>query len=100
MVDTGDGESAQVRSRALEQALSNETGDFPGVDRATTRLAGRRTQPTARIKLRLTPHASPADAITRLTHDTLPQAQHSLGLTKLPAEIRLRERRHRPDRVQ
>jgi hypothetical protein len=100
LVDTHDGESAQLRGRALEQALATDAASLPGVDHVTTRLTGRRTRPRARLTLRLAAHADPSDALRRLAQEALPHAGQAAGTERLPAKIRLRATRHRAERVQ
>ncbi|MEO3764187.1 alkaline shock response membrane anchor protein AmaP [Streptomyces sp. B8F3] len=99
LVDTQNGETAQVRGRALEDALSAEAGSFPGVDRATTRLVGRRTHPRTWLSLRLAPHADPARTVVRLAEEALPHARDAVGADQLPTEVRLRATSHRAGRV-
>ncbi|OEV16710.1 alkaline shock response membrane anchor protein AmaP, partial [Streptomyces nanshensis] len=59
LVDSGDGEGAQVRGRALEGVLAEEAGEVDGVARAQAALTGRRTAPRARVRLLMEPHAAP-----------------------------------------
>lgn len=99
LVDTGDGESAVLRARALERVLAEEAGALDGVDRARARLTGRRTAPRARVRLRLEPRADPGSALHALTVGALAHARDAAGLVALPAEVRLRAVRHRARRV-
>ncbi|MFD7710077.1 alkaline shock response membrane anchor protein AmaP [Streptomyces sp. NPDC059785] len=99
LVDTGDGEGALLRGRAVESALSDEAGELDGVERARIRLTGRRTAPRTRVRLLLQPHADPGDTLRRLTAEALAHARDSAGLAALPAEVRLRAARHRAERV-
>ncbi|MFC5722462.1 alkaline shock response membrane anchor protein AmaP [Streptomyces gamaensis] len=100
LVDCGDGEAAVVRGRALEEALSAEAESLEGVDRALVALRGRRTAPEARVALRLSPHASPSEALRLLDAEVLAHARASAGLDALPAEVRLTALRHRAERVE
>ncbi|KJY42651.1 membrane protein [Streptomyces sp. NRRL B-1568] len=100
VVDTGDGEAAVVRGRALEEALAAESGALEGVHHARVTLGGRRTAPQARFGLTLAPHAAPASALHRLRAEVLSRAMASTGLDSLPAEVRLRAVRHRAERVE
>ncbi|WP_055491575.1 alkaline shock response membrane anchor protein AmaP [Streptomyces sp. TP-A0356] len=99
LVDTGDGEGALLRGPALEGVLADEAGRLDGVERAQVLLTGRRGAPEARVQLLLAPHVDPRDALDRLTTGALTQARDSAGLAALPAEVRLRGVRHRPERV-
>ncbi|MET9360713.1 alkaline shock response membrane anchor protein AmaP [Streptomyces sp. NPDC006632] len=99
LVDSGDGEGALLRGRALEAALAGEAERLDGVARAQVVLAGRRTAPAARVALLLEPHAQPAVALARLDGEALAHARDSAGLAELPAEVRLRAVKHRARRV-
>ncbi|NLU67428.1 alkaline shock response membrane anchor protein AmaP [Streptomyces sp. HNM0574] len=99
LVDSGDGEGAVLRGRALEEALAAEAEALPGVDTARVRLVGRRTRPGARIRLALAPQAEPGPAVRRLRTETLEHARTSAGLERFPAEVRMRGVRHRAERV-
>lgn len=99
LVSSGDGEGALLRGRALADVLAAEAEALPGVNRVRVRLIGRRTTPRVRVNLQLEPHAEPAEAVTRLRAEALEHARNSAGLDSLPAEVRLRGRRHRAERV-
>lgn len=99
LVDTGDGEGALLRGRALEDVLAREASAMDGVARAQVRLRGRRTAPEARARLQLEPDADPGEALNRLTTGALTHARNSAGLASLPAKVRLRGVRHRAERV-
>ncbi|MFE2601244.1 alkaline shock response membrane anchor protein AmaP [Streptomyces sp. NPDC057617] len=99
LVDSGDGQGALLRGRALESVLADEAESLDGVARANVRLTGRRSAPSARIRLLLEPHASPSESLNRLATETLARAKESSGLSALPAEVRLRAARHTPERV-
>ncbi|MDX3585311.1 alkaline shock response membrane anchor protein AmaP [Streptomyces europaeiscabiei] len=99
LVDTGDGEGALLRGRALEGVLTTEAAEADGVDRARTRLTGRRNAPEARVSLLLQPHVNPGDALHTLTTEALAHARDSAGLATLPAEVRLQGAKHRAERV-
>ncbi|GGK86814.1 alkaline shock response membrane anchor protein AmaP [Streptomyces flaveus] len=99
LVDTGDGEGALLRGRALEGVLTGEAGALDGVQRAQAALTGRRSTPQARVQLLLEPHADPGDALHRLTTQALAHARDSAGLAALPAQVRLRGVKHRAERV-
>ncbi|AYN36427.1 MULTISPECIES: alkaline shock response membrane anchor protein AmaP [Streptomyces] len=99
LVDSHDDESARLRGRALEQAMEAEVGAYEGVGRAKVSLTGRRQSPKARVRLRLEPHAVPADLLERFSTEALAHARRSAGLGELPAEVRLRTVGHRAERV-
>ncbi|MFE6100025.1 alkaline shock response membrane anchor protein AmaP [Streptomyces laurentii] len=99
VVDSGDGDGAVVRGRALEAVLAADTEAQEGVARARIALTGRRVAPRARVALLLEPHASPAGALAALAAEALGNARTSTGLAALPTEARLRAVRHRARRV-
>ncbi|GAA4798132.1 alkaline shock response membrane anchor protein AmaP [Streptomyces ziwulingensis] len=99
LVDTGDGEGAVVRGRAVEDAFAQEAEHIDGVRRARVRLTGRRTAPGARVRLLLEPHVDPGTALEHLTDGALAHARGSAGLTELPTEVRLTEAKHEAERV-
>ncbi|MFD5327883.1 alkaline shock response membrane anchor protein AmaP [Streptomyces sp. NPDC127092] len=99
LVDSGDGEEAVVRGRALEGVLEADAAAQEGVARARVALTGRRTAPRTRVALQLEPYASPADALTTLSAQALGNARTSAGLSALPTEARLRAVKHRARRV-
>lgn len=99
LVDSGDGEGALLRGRALEGVLAQEAGALDGVARAQVVLTGRRSTPQARIRLMMEPHAAPEEALGRLADEALAHARDSAGLAQLPAEVRLRAVKHRAERV-
>ncbi|MGW1048346.1 alkaline shock response membrane anchor protein AmaP [Streptomyces sp. NPDC002586] len=99
LIDTGDGESAVLRGRALESALAQAAVRQQGVAHAEIVLRGRRTKPTARIWLQLEPHVDPSTALNDFTTQALTDARESARLPSLPVEIRLRAVKHRAERV-
>uniref|UniRef100_A0AAU2VZ69 Alkaline shock response membrane anchor protein AmaP n=1 Tax=Streptomyces sp. NBC_00008 TaxID=2903610 RepID=A0AAU2VZ69_9ACTN len=99
LVDSGDGEGALLRGRALEGALAAEAGGLDGVARAQVVLTGKRSAPQARIRLLVESHAAPDEALGRLTDEALAHARDSAGLDRLPAEVRLKAVKHRAERV-
>lgn len=99
LVDSGDGEGALLRGRALEDALSAESGALDGVARSHVTLTGKRSTPAAKVRLLMEPHAAPEDALGRLSDEALAHARDSAGLARLPAEVRLKAVKHRADRV-
>ena len=99
LVDTGDGEGALLRGRALEAVLASEAGELEGVAHAHAHLTGRRTVPEARVQLHLEPHVDPGTALHHLTTRALLHARNSAGLAEFPAEVRLKGVKHRAERV-
>ncbi|MFD6422479.1 alkaline shock response membrane anchor protein AmaP [Streptomyces sp. NPDC060198] len=99
LVDSGDGEGALLRGRALEGVLAAEAGNLDGVARAQVALTGRRTAPQARIRMRLESHAVPAEALRGLSDEAMAHARASAGLDELPAEVLLKAVKHRAERV-
>ncbi|WP_369245646.1 alkaline shock response membrane anchor protein AmaP [Streptomyces sp. R41] len=99
LVDTGDGEGALLRGRALEGVLATEATQLDGVEQAQILLTGRRSAPEARVQLLLEPHVDPGQALHLLTAEALAHARDSAGLAALPAEVRLRGVKHRAQRV-
>nr|WP_176724451.1 alkaline shock response membrane anchor protein AmaP [Streptomyces sp. PpalLS-921] len=99
LIDSGDGEGAVLRGKALEDALGDETDRLDGVSETKVRLSGRRTAPRARIRLRMEPHGAPAEVLRGLSDEALAHARTSAGLDELPAEVRLKAVKHRAERV-
>ncbi|WP_329389294.1 alkaline shock response membrane anchor protein AmaP [Streptomyces sp. NBC_01716] len=99
LVESGNGEGALLRGRALENVLESEAQALHGVSRARVRLTGRRSAPEARVRLLLEPHAAPGQALEELTEEAVAHARDSAGLEALPTEARLRAAKHRARRV-
>lgn len=99
LVDSGDGEGALLKGRALRGALEDEAASLEGVSRASVVLTGRRNAPRARVALHLEPDASPGGTLARLADEAIAHARDSAGLGALPTEVRLRAARHRARRV-
>jgi len=99
LVDTGDGEGALLRGRALEGVLATEAGRLEGVAHAHAHLTGSRTAPAARLQLHLEPHVDPATALDEITAGALTHARGSAGLAAFPADVRLKAVKHRAERV-
>ncbi|MFE7372051.1 alkaline shock response membrane anchor protein AmaP [Streptomyces anulatus] len=99
LVDSGDGEGARLRGRALESVLADEAGGLDGVARAQAMLTGRPTAPRARARLLMEPHAAPLGTLNAVVDGALAHARNSAGLEALPAEVRLKAVKHRAERV-
>ncbi|MFJ5925206.1 alkaline shock response membrane anchor protein AmaP [Kitasatospora sp. NPDC092948] len=87
-----------VRSRAVEDAIETEAISFPEVERVTVRVTGAARRPEVRTVLRLAPGADTGALIDAFRAGPVEHARRSLGLTALPAEIRLRVARPRKER--
>ncbi|KNB53052.1 membrane protein [Streptomyces caatingaensis] len=88
-----------VRGRAVEETVAAEAEALDGVERAAVVLVGRRGAPGVRAVLVLSPGAVPEVVLRRFAVEVLEGARTSLGLGRLPAEVRLRGVRHRAERV-
>ncbi|MFE0515104.1 alkaline shock response membrane anchor protein AmaP [Streptomyces sp. NPDC058964] len=99
LVDSEDGTAARLNGRTLEDVIEEEAEALDGVSRAHVRLTGRRTAPTASVRLLLEPDADPAWTLGRLSQETLVHARDSAGLDGLPSKVRFREVRHRAQRT-
>ncbi|MEU8704715.1 alkaline shock response membrane anchor protein AmaP [Streptomyces sp. NPDC048565] len=98
-VDSGDGQGALLRGKALEGVLGDDAGSLDGVSDANATLTGRRTAPQARLRLLMDPHASPGLVLRGVSEGALTHARTSAGLDELPAEVRLKAVKHRAERV-
>lgn len=98
-VNTGDGEGALLRGRALEAVLAGDAGQLDGVQRAQVGLKGRPDAPETHVRLHLEPHVDPGAALNTLTQEALAHARDSAGLDSLPAEVRMTAVKHKAERV-
>jgi hypothetical protein len=98
-IDSGDGQGAVLRGRALEEIIAAEAERLPGVARAHTALSGRPGTPAASLLLALAPHADPGAVLTDLDTAVLARARTTAALDFLPVEARLRAMSHRAARV-
>jgi uncharacterized C2H2 Zn-finger protein len=99
LVDTGDGEGALLRGRALETVLASQSAELEGVSHAHAHLTGRPKAPEARVRLQLEPHVDPGTVLDDFTAGALTHARNSAGLASLPAEVRVTGVKHRAERV-
>lgn len=98
-IDSGDGQGALIRGRAVENVLITESEAYDGVEWAGAALVPLHGQPQARLVLGLAPHATPVELVAGLDAEVLAHARGSMGLGELPAEARLRAVRHGASRV-
>jgi hypothetical protein len=87
--DGGADTSVVVSAAAAAEAISTQAAELPGVGRARARLVGTEAAPAVRITLWLADDADVRDVLARLHSDVLATARASLGLTDLPAAVRL-----------
>jgi hypothetical protein len=99
LVDSGDGQGALLRGRALEGVVAGEAESLDGVSKARVVLTGRRSTPEARVSLLLEPHAAPDETLSRLLEEAVAHARDSAGLASLPAEVRMGAAKHKARRV-
>ena len=100
LVDSGDGEGALLRGRALEAVLAGEAESLDGVSRAQVAPGG--PPDRARGAGGAAPGAACLSRPGRWpgwTGEALAHARDSAGLAELPAEVRLRAVKHRARRV-
>jgi hypothetical protein len=86
--DGGD-TSVVVSAHAAAEAVAAQAAELPGVGRARARLVGTEAAPAVRITLWLADDADVRDVLARLHSEVLTTARDSLGLTELPAAVRL-----------
>ncbi|QYN40229.1 alkaline shock response membrane anchor protein AmaP [Pseudonocardia sp. DSM 110487] len=81
--------SIVVSAHAAAEAVAAQAADLPGVGRARARLVGTEAAPAVRVTLWLADDADVRDVLARLDSEVLTTARRSLGLTDLPAAVRL-----------
>ncbi|MFD4756248.1 alkaline shock response membrane anchor protein AmaP [Streptomyces sp. NPDC058426] len=99
-LDTGNGDSANLRGSALEQALAAHTERLDGVERARVRLRGRPGSPVAHLHLTLAPDAAPLLVQHHAVTETLRAAKEATGQGNMRAEVRMNGVPHGAERVQ
>lgn len=87
-LDGGD-TSIVVSAAAAAEAVAAQAAELPGVGRARARLVGTEAAPAIRVTLWLTDDADVRDVLARLDSEVLATARGSLGVTDLPAAVRL-----------
>jgi hypothetical protein len=87
--DSGADTSIVVSAAAAAEAVAAQAAALPGVGRARARLVGTETAPAVRVTLWLADDADVRDVLARLDAEVLATARASLGLTDLPAAVRL-----------
>ncbi|MDX3265939.1 alkaline shock response membrane anchor protein AmaP [Streptomyces sp. NPDC093228] len=98
LVDSEDGAAVRLSGRTPKDVRGRCASPGRGLE-GTLRLTGRRTAPTARVRLLLEAHADPAWTPGQLRQETLARARDSAGLERIPSKVRLREARHRARRT-
>jgi hypothetical protein len=81
--------SIVVSAHAAAEAVAAQAAELPGVGRARARLVGTEAAPAVRITLWLADDADVRDVLARLHAEVFTTARESLGLTDLPAAVRL-----------
>ena len=81
--------SIVVSAAAAAEAIAAQAAELPGVGRARARLVGTEAAPAIRVTLWLTDDADVRDVLARLDSEVLATARGSLGVTDLPAAVRL-----------
>jgi hypothetical protein len=81
--------SIVVSAAAAAEAVAAQAAALPGVGRARARLVGTEAAPAVRVTLWLADDAVVRDVLARLDAEVLATARASLGLTDLPAAVRL-----------
>ncbi|TWF79717.1 hypothetical protein FHX44_115651 [Pseudonocardia hierapolitana] len=87
-LDGGD-TSVVVSAAAAAEAVAAQAAELPGVGRARARLVGSEAAPAIRVTLWLADDADVRDVLARLDSEVLATARGSLGVTDLPAAVRL-----------
>jgi hypothetical protein len=83
------GTSIVVSAAAAAEAVAAQAAELPGVGRARARLVGTEAAPAIRVTLWLADDADVRDVLARLDSEVLATARGSLGVTDLPAAVRL-----------
>ena len=89
VLDGGTDTAIVVSATAAAEAVAAQAAALPGVGRARARLVGTEAAPAVRVTLWLTDDADVRDVLARLDREVLATARGSLGLTDLPAAVRL-----------
>ncbi|TQM13911.1 alkaline shock response membrane anchor protein AmaP [Pseudonocardia kunmingensis] len=89
VLDGGQDTSIVVNAAAAADAVAMQAGELPGVGRVRARLVGTEAAPALRVTLWLADDADVRDVLARLDGEVLATARSSLGLTALPAAVRL-----------
>ncbi len=89
VLDGGTDTAIVVSATAAAEAVAAQAAALPGVGRARARLVGTEAAPAVRVTLWLTDDADVRGVLARLDREVLATARASLGLTDLPAAVRL-----------
>ncbi|MCY0947055.1 hypothetical protein [Streptomyces antarcticus] len=93
-------DAAELRDRALSDAIAADARQLPGVQHARVQMAGKANHPEVRITLTLTPGSEPGSVLQALCHGPLERARQSTGWTQVPTQARLQIARHKPHRAE
>lgn len=80
----------EVDSRPASQALAAQVGAYPDVRRAHAVLHGPSDTPRLDLQITVRESADLSDLVTRLHDEAVPDLRNTLGLSRLPARVRLR----------
>lgn len=89
VLDARPGNAVVVSSSAAAEAIAAQAGALPGVGRASARMVGSESAPALRMTLWLTEDAEVAEVLRLLDDTVLADTRSLLGLTALPAAVRL-----------
>jgi hypothetical protein len=89
VLDGGADTAIVVSATATAEAIATQAAALPGVGRARVRLVGTEAAPAVRVTLWLSDDADVREVLARLDDEVLATARSSLGLTDLPAAVRL-----------
>ncbi|ATL31537.1 alkaline shock response membrane anchor protein AmaP [Streptomyces formicae] len=84
---------------ALGAALAERAGAIDGVRRAQVHILGRPHRLRASITLVLDPDASPSTVLRTLSEDAITEARAAAAPRELTADVRIKVRSHRAERV-
>ncbi|WP_333775591.1 alkaline shock response membrane anchor protein AmaP [Streptomyces sp. IBSBF 3136] len=92
-------QGVELSHGALSDAIAEEAGSLPGIDRAKVRLTGHPARPRADITLTLHPATAPDATLDALAEGPLGNARRCTGRDDLFADTRLLVTHHKPHRV-
>ncbi|WP_063842881.1 alkaline shock response membrane anchor protein AmaP [Sphaerimonospora mesophila] len=89
-VETDSSGVTEVDSHPASQALAAQVGAYPDVRRAHAALRGPSDAPRLDLGITARESADLSDLVTRLHDEAVADLRTTLGLTRLPARVRLR----------